>query len=277
MSLRAGEAALEQARTLVQSPEVLAAELAESTQQFEAAAADLRGDLQVVAQLYPQASDADKQALQQATDSVNAVLARGSQGDPVEALTAAAAANVQIDTAIGTARENSERLRRAIAARDEALMSARSEVLAAEQFIETRRGAIGAEARTRLAEAKRQLQLAEHYAQQDPAASYQAAQAGDPVRTLGLPARGKRRLPGWGGGSGGGYGGGYGGGSNGSFGGAVLGGILGGLLGGGGGSGGRSSGGWSGSNGGFTGGWGGGGSIGGGGGGGGRRGGGGRF
>ena len=276
VSLRAGEAALEQARTLVQSPEVLAAELAESTQQFEAAAADLRGDLQVVAQLYPQASDADKQALQQATDSVNAVLARGSQGDPVQALTAAAAANVQIDTAIGTARENSERLRRAIAARDEALMSARSEVLAAEQFIETRRGAIGAEARTRLAEAKRQLQLAEHYAQQDPAASYQAAQQATQYARSAYQLA-ANDVSGWGGGSGGGYGGGYGGGSNGSFGGAVLGGILGGLLGGGGGSGGRSSGGWSGSNGGFTGGWGGGGSIGGGGGGGGRRGGGGRF
>lgn len=265
VSLRAGEAALDQARTLAQSPEVLAGELAESARQLEEALTDLRGDLQVVAQLLPEASDADKQALQRAADQVQGVLANGAQGDPVTALSAAAAANVEIDTAIGSARENSERLRRAVAARDEALVPARSEVLAAEQFIETRRGAIGAPARTRLAEAKRQLQLAEHYAQQDPTQSYHAAQQATQYARAAYQLA-VNDVSGWGGGGGGGYGGG----SNGSFGGAVLGGILGGLLGGG-----NSSGGWSGSNGGFTGGWNGGGSIGGGGGG--RRGGGGRF
>ncbi|GAA1319745.1 TPM domain-containing protein [Nonlabens tegetincola] len=277
VSLRAGEAALEQARTLTQSPEVLAGELAESANQFEAAAADLRGDLQVASQLIGSASEQDRQALQQAADRVSGLLAKGTQGDPVAALAAAAAANVEIDAAIGTARENSERLRRAIAARDEALVPARSEVLAAEQFIETRRGAIGAQARTRLAEAKRQLQLAEQVAEQDPTRSYQAAQQATQYARAAYQLA-VNDVSGWGGGGGyGGGGGGYGGGSDGSFGGAVLGGILGGLLSGGGG--GRSSGGWSGSNGGFTGGWGGGGSIGGGGGlgGGGRRGGGGRF
>lgn len=273
VSLRAGEAALDQARTLAQSPDVLAGELAESTRQFEEAAADLQGDLQVVSQLIGSAGDADRQALQQAAERVSQLLAQGTQGDPVAALAAAAAANVQIDAAIGTARENTERLRRAEAARDEALVPARSEVLAAEQFIETRRGAIGSQARTRLAEAKRQLQLAEQYAQQDPMKSYQAAQQATQYARAAYQLA-VNDVSGWGGGSGGGFGG---GGSNGSFGGAVLGGILGGLLSGGGG-GGRSSGGWSGSNGGFTGGWNGGGSIGGGGGlGGGRRGGGGRF
>ncbi|TQL42507.1 TLP18.3/Psb32/MOLO-1 phosphatase superfamily protein [Leucobacter komagatae] len=272
VSLRAGEAALDQARTLANSPDVLAGELAESTRQFAEAAADLQGDLQVVAQLIGSAGDADRQALQQAADRVSQLLARGTQGDPVAALTAAAAANVQIDAAIGAARENTERLRRAESARDEALVPARSEVLAAEQFIETRRGAIGSQARTRLAEAKRKLQLAEQYAEQDPMKSYQAAQQATQYARAAYQLA-VNDVSGWGGGSGG-----SGGGSNGSFGGAVLGGILGGLLSGGGG-GGRSSGGWSGSNGGFTGGWNGGGSIGGGGGlaGGGRRGGGGRF
>ncbi|MFF8817791.1 TPM domain-containing protein [Leucobacter sp. NPDC015123] len=270
VSLRAGEAALDQARTLAESPDVLAGELAESASQFEAAAADLQGDLQVVSQLVGSASEADRLALTQAAERVSQLLARGTQGDPVAALAAAAAANVEIDAAIGAARENSERLRRAVAARDEALVPARAEVLAAEQFIETRRGAIGSQARTRLAEAKRQLQLAEQYAEQDPMKSYQAAQQATQYARAAYQLA-VNDVSGWGGGSGGGYGG---GGSNGSFGGAVLGGILGGLLSGGGG-GGHSSGGWSGSNGGFTGGWNGGGSIGGGGGG--RRGGGGRF
>lgn len=277
VSLRAGEAALEQARTLANSPDVLAGELAESSRQFAEAAADLQGDLQVVSQLIGSAGDADRQALQQAADRVSQLLAQGTQGDPVAALTAAAAANVQIDAAIGTARENTERRHRAESARDEALVPARSEVLAAEQFIETRRGAIGSQARTRLAEAKRQLQLAEQYAEQDPMKSYQAAQQATQYARAAYQLA-VNDVSGWGGGSGGSGGGYGGGGSNGSFGGAVLGGILGGLLSGGGG-GGRGGGGWSGSNGGFTGGWNGGGSIGGGGGlgGGGRRGGGGRF
>lgn len=278
VTLRAGEAALDQARSLAESPELLAGELAETTRQFEEAAADLRGDLQTAAQLSSTASDADRQTLLAAVTQVNAVLEAGTQGNPVRALTAAAAANVQIDAAIGATRENVERVRRAEAARDEAIVPARAEVLAAEQFIETRRGAIGAPARTRLAEAKRQLAFAEQLAQSDPAGSYQAAQQATQYARAAYQLA-VNDVSGWGGGPGGT--GGYGGGSNGSFGGAVLGGILGGLLGGGGGtSGGRSSGGWSGSNGGFTGGWNGGGSIGRGGslgGGGGRRGGGGRF
>ena len=269
VSLRAGEAALDQANTLTATPEVLAGELAASAEQFASAVADLQGDLQVVAELMPQASESDRAALTAAASQVTAVLQRGTAGDPVGALTAAAAANVAIDSAIGAARQNSERLRRAEAARDEALIPARSEVLAAEQFIETRRGAVGAPARTRLAEAKRHLQVAEHTAQSDPAQSYQAAQQATQYARAAYQLA-QNDVSGWGGG---GFGGGSGGG--GGINSAVLGGILGGLLSGGGG--GRSSGGWGGSNGGFTGGWNGGGSIGGGGLGGGRRGGGGRF
>ena len=272
VSLRAAEAALDQAGTLADSPATMAVELAESVAQLDAGTADLRADLQTAAQLIGAAPVGERSALEAAVQQVNAVLTQGVAGDPVRALSAVAAANVQIDAAIGAARESVERIRRAEAARDEALVPARAEVLAVEQFIETRRGAIGAEARTRLAEAQRQLQLAEHYAPTDPTRSYQAAQQATRYARAAYQLAGAD-VSGWGGG--GGYGGGSGGsGSNGSFGGAVLGGILGGLLSGGGSGGG---GGWSGSSGGFRGGWNGGGSMGGGSGGGGRRGGGGRF
>lgn len=274
VSLRAAEAALDQAGTLADSPNTMAAELAESVKQLELGTADLRADLQTAAQLIGAAPAGERAALEAAAHEVNAVLAQGAQGDPVRALSAVAAANVQIDAAIGAARESVERTRRAEAARDEALVPARAEVLAVEQFIETRRGAIGAEARTRLAEAQRQLQLAEHYAPTDPTRSYQAAQQATRYARAAYQLAGSD-VSGWGGGGSGGYGGGSG--SNGSFGGAVLGGILGGLLSGGGGSGSGGGGGWSGSSGGFRGGWNGGGSMGGGSGGGGRRGGGGRF
>ena len=284
VTLRAAEAALEQARVLSESPERLRGELAEGMRQLEAAYTDLRSDLLLAGQYAATASEADRQAMNAAVQQVTAVLDAGPQGDPLRALAAAAAANVQIDSAIGAARETAERLQRAVAARDEALASARAEVLSAEQFIETRRGAIGAEARTRLSEARRQLGIAEELAQSDPARSYQSAQQASQYARAAYQLA-SSDVSGWGGPGGGSWGGPggpsgtAGGGSNGSFAGAVLGGILGGILSGGG-SGGSSgsSGGWSGSSGGFRGGWNGGGSIGrGSSGGGGRRGGGGRF
>jgi hypothetical protein len=55
-------------------------------------------------------------------------------------------------------REAAERLRRAF---EQALFSAQSRVRGVSDFIDTRRGSIGPEARTRLAEAVRQLQAAQ--------------------------------------------------------------------------------------------------------------------
>lgn len=255
VSLRAAEAALEQATTLSASPKQVAAELAAAEQQYGAAVADLRSDLAQIAELSASAGPEQAAQLQAAAAEVSRVLDAGIGGDPVAALSAAAAANVQIDQAIGSARETVERERRMLAARDEAITAARSEVLAVEQFVATRRGAIGAQARTRLAEAQRYLALAEQYAPTDPAQSAQnAKQAVQYARAAYQLA--SSDVSGWGGG--GGFGGPSGGssGSGGSFGGAVLGGILGGLLSGGGSGGGSGT--WGGSNGGFTGGWGGG-------------------
>lgn len=275
VALQAAEAALDQARQLAAGAPALAAQLTEAEKALEAAQADLRGDLNVVAELLPTAQVAERDALERAGTRVSELLRRGDQGDPIATLTEAAEANVEIDAAIGAAREIQERRRRAEDARDSALVPARAEVAGAEQFIETRRGAIGAQARTRLEEAKRLLQAAEQSAQTDPARSYQYAQQATQY------AREAYRLAnadvsGWGGpGSSGGYGGGSSGGGD-SFGGAVLGGILGGLLSGGGGGGGGFRGGWGGG-GSWGGGGGGGGGFGGGGGGGGRGSSGGRF
>jgi hypothetical protein len=56
------------------------------------------------------------------------------------------------------------------------MLTARASVAAAEDFITTRRGAVGAHARTRLAEARRHLQLASGA---DPVAALQEAQQAD--------------------------------------------------------------------------------------------------
>ena len=75
---------------------------------------------------------------------------------------------------------------------DQALLTARSTTAAAADFISTRRGAVGPEARTRLAEAQRHLDAAEGMARQDPAAALARGprrRPAGPVRPRGRAAR----------------------------------------------------------------------------------------
>ncbi|MFE2993268.1 TPM domain-containing protein, partial [Streptomyces sp. NPDC059262] len=172
--------------------------------------------------------------------------------DPIDALRRVEEADSALDASLDEARERESGTSRARSLLDQAELTARSSVGAASDFITTHRGAVGSEARTRLAEAQRHLEYVRTAAPADPAAALAGAQRADAlarqaqqlaeqdVRSFGNP-----------------YGGG-GGRGGGGMGGAVLGGILlGELLGGagsGGGFGGRSGGG-----GGFGGGFGGGG------------------
>jgi hypothetical protein len=81
--------------------------------------------------------------------------------DPLGAFTALTQADADLDRLLATVteeREAAERLRRAF---EQALFSAQSRVRGVSDFIDTRRGSIGPEARTRLAEAVRQLQAAQ--------------------------------------------------------------------------------------------------------------------
>ena len=116
---------------------------------------------------------------------------------------------------------------------------ARAEVAAASDFVTTRRGAVGGQARTWLAEAQRQLARAEAFAATDPVSALAAAQEAHRLAaSAGQSAR--TDVDGWS--SGGSWGGGRGGGA----GDVVLGAILGGILSGGGGGGRSRGGGWGG-------------------------------
>ncbi|BDB41695.1 TPM domain-containing protein [Mycobacterium kiyosense] len=81
-------------------------------------------------------------------------------GDPLSAfaqLTKADAELNQMLTTVAQEQANTERLNRSL---EQALFTAESRVRAVSEYIDTRRGSIGPEARTRLAEAKRQLDAA---------------------------------------------------------------------------------------------------------------------
>ena len=81
--------------------------------------------------------------------------------DPLGAFTRLTKADAELDRLLGTVLEEQEAIKRLSRAFDQALFSAQSRVRGVSDFIDTRRGSIGPEARTRLAEAVRQLQAAQ--------------------------------------------------------------------------------------------------------------------
>jgi hypothetical protein len=126
---------------------------------------------------------------------------------------------------------------------DQALLAARSSFSAASDFLATRRGAVGSEARTRLVEAQRHLEQAMALSEQDPTQALREAQYADQLAQLALQLT-QSDVEQWSSPYGPGRGGGYGRGGGIDLGSLVLGGIL---IGGGGGFGGRGGfgGGWS--------------------------------
>jgi uncharacterized membrane protein YgcG len=85
----------------------------------------------------------------------------GGSADPLGAFARLTKADADLDrvlTAIAQEEANAERLNRSF---EQALFTAEARVRGVSEYIDTRRGSIGAEARTRLAEAKRHLQAAQ--------------------------------------------------------------------------------------------------------------------
>ncbi len=70
-------------------------------------------------------------------------------------------ADAELDRLLASVAEEREAAERLSRAFDQALFAAQSRVRAVSDFIDMRRGSIGPEARTRLAEAVRQLQAAQ--------------------------------------------------------------------------------------------------------------------
>ncbi|MFB8027475.1 MULTISPECIES: TPM domain-containing protein [unclassified Streptomyces] len=275
--VRAAEGAIKQISTLVDAVGRRAGELAEAAGKLPSALtetetdlADARGLLDGTPEGVPTADLRGRVARAEAVVAdVRGETASGPY-DPVDALRRVEEVDAALDEALAGAREQEHGDRRARSLLDQALLTARSAIGAAADYITTHRGAVGSQARTRLAEAQRRWEGAGQLSEGgDPQAALAEAQQADALaaQARSLAEQDVRDY-----GDRGGFGGPRGGGGTG---GAVLGGIiLGGLLGGGrGGMGGGFGGGFGGSGGGFGGGpgsFGGGGTRG-------RRGGGGRF
>ena len=260
--IRAAEDAVAQTTTLLDAVGRLAADLESAGGRVIAVRAETEKDLAEARSLVaagnqsglgPQIARAEA-ALASAEAAMRP--ADGSPADPLTALRQLEEADIALEQALSVARDAQTQVRRAAAALDQVVLTARSTIAAAGDFIDTRRGAVGPEARTRLAEAQRHLDVAVDLGRDDPVAALREAQQAATMAQQALD-RAQDDVSRWsGGGYGGGYGapGGFGGGYGGGRGGIDLGSlVLGGILAGGG-RGGGFGGGFGGGSGGFGGG-----------------------
>lgn len=224
--LRAAEGAVDQAGTFVDAVDRLADELTlaaekltEALTEAETDLADARGLLKGTLEGVPTADLHGRIARAEAVVAgVRKQVAAGPH-DPIDALRRVEEADAALDTSLAGAREREVTDRRTVALLGQAMLTARSAVGAAADFIGTHRGAVGSAARTRLAEAQRHLAGAEAAHDSDAATALAEAQQADArARQAQQLAEGDVR------GFGNPYGG--GGGRGGGMGGAVLGGII---------------------------------------------------
>ena len=264
-AIRAAESALGQARTLLDAVDSASTDINRAVASLPDAIADIQNGIDAATAHLSTGNISRAGDLSAARDAAGQAVTRArSDGtaDPLGTFTALTQADAQLDRLLAEISEELETTARLGRAFDQASFSAQSQVRAVSDFIDTRRGSVGPEARTRLAEAVRQLEAAQtvkatNLSQAIAHANGAAMLATQAQSMANADVSAAQRT------YTGGYGGGMGGGRSGGNMGAVLGGILiGNILSGGlrGGMGGGGGGGWSpGSFGGSGGDWGGGG------------------
>lgn len=239
VDVRSAQLAIAQVTAATTGVERLAAELAEARLAVAAQQDDLRAGIAAAAALPTSAGLASVLAAAEST------LAAVDANDPIAALGRLVAVDRELDAQLAEARDESERRAKAEAALERTLASARSRILSATEYVTAHRGAVGADARARLAEAQAQERLAADTKSSDPVGALAAAQraldlAGQSLQSAENDVRATMAPSGAIGGLMGGSGAGRGGVSSGVSE-ALIGGIIGGLLGGGGGFGGGAS------------------------------------
>lgn len=227
-AVRAAESSLGQARMLLDAIDSVGSDINRAVASLPAAIADIQNGIAAATTQLQQANSARREELEAARDAASTAVAdaqHSGNSDPLGAFTRLTKADADLDLLLASVAEERAAMERMSRAYDQALMTAQSRVRGVSDFIDTRRGSIGPEARTRLAEAVRQLQAAQDKKETNLSeaiahangASTLAAQAQSLANNDVTAAQ--QHFGGWGGG-GGTWGGG------GSDMGAVIGGIL---------------------------------------------------
>ncbi len=163
-AIRAAESSLGQARSLLDAVDSAGIDINRAVAALPAAITDIQNGVNEANGQLQQGKTTHQSELTAARDQAAAAVAdaeKNGSTDPLGAFTRLTKADAELDRLLATVtqeRQAAERLSRAF---DQALFSAQSRVRGVSDFIDTRRGSIGPEARTRLAEAVRQLQAAQ--------------------------------------------------------------------------------------------------------------------
>lgn len=181
IAARAAEDAIGQVDDLVAGIDRLAADLTAVDARLDELLAETRRDIdeavQAPAPLQPQLTDAVERAraVVSAAESDRAA----KRPDPLGMLRQLDAADQRLEALLVDVREASARADRARRQLDGAMGAARAEISGVEDYIRTRRGAVGPDARTRLAEAQQRLRDAVAARDADPEQALQAARDAD--------------------------------------------------------------------------------------------------
>jgi len=166
-AFRAAESALGQARALLDAIDNAAGDIQHAIDRLPSTMADIQNDIMRADELLgktPKTKSAHTRDLVTARDAATRAVesARaGASNDPLGAFGQLTKADAGLNGLLATLAQEqaaAEQLNRSL---EQAVFTAQSRVRAVSDYIDTRRGSVGPEARTRLAEARRHLQAAE--------------------------------------------------------------------------------------------------------------------
>lgn len=171
-AIHGAEGALGQARTLLDAVDNAATDIHRATAGLPAAIADIQSGIDSATVQLQQPKTPQAAELSAARDAaMQAVATAKAEGtaDPLGAFTQLTKADAELDrilASVDAARKESEKQARTL---EQAMFTAQSRIKGVSDFIDTRRGSIGPEARTRLSEAIRQLEAAQAKRESNPA------------------------------------------------------------------------------------------------------------
>lgn len=170
-AVRSAESALDQTRTLLDAVDSAASDINRALAGLPAAITDIQAGIDQANALLGQPGTPQADKLGAARDAAKKAAddaAANGKADPLGTFTRLTKADAELDQLLAGVHEQQEAAERLARALEQALFTAQSRIKAVSDFIETRRGSIGPEARTRLAEAQRQLQAAEAKRAENP-------------------------------------------------------------------------------------------------------------
>lgn len=230
VAVRAAEESLHQTNVLLDAIAKRSSNLDEARNSLESAVVDTSQDLAQARAMIQSGAHPELAGPVAGVESALAQVKAEIQGgkiDPIATLQRVETAHQSLDQALTGIRDQQEQSRRAQASLQQTIMSAQAQISATSDYITARRGGVGTEARTRLAESQRNLDYALSIARTDPVTALTYAQQAHALAAQAAQLA-QADVDHFGGYANQGYGRGgmFGGGGGGGLGGAILGGIL---------------------------------------------------